>query len=215
VSVLTNARNRRAPRSGMLRLLATGLLGVAAAALASCGSSGNGLIPLANAGPLQSDFEEVAQAAQAGGGNCGPTITALDKTEHDFALLPGSIDPGLRETLSKGITNLRERALALCAQPPTQTGAATTPSRATTTTKTQSTTTTPSPAQTTGARTTPTTPSTSTPSGTGGVTAAPSGGTGGENAGGGSHEGNHEGSHEGSHEGGAGVSEAGGQEAGK
>ena len=101
----------------MLRLAAACLLGAAAALIVSCGSSGKGLIPTGNAGPLQRDFEEVAQAAQAGNGSCTVTSAAILKTERDFATLPSSIDAGLRTRLREGIANLRGRALVLCAQP--------------------------------------------------------------------------------------------------
>ena len=85
-----------------VRALCAGLLGAAAALLAACGSSGKGLIPAANAGPLQSDFEAVAQAAQSGNGNCAETTEAIDKTERDFAALPSTIDPGLRQHAQHG-----------------------------------------------------------------------------------------------------------------
>jgi hypothetical protein len=160
-----------------LRLPVAGLLGVAVAiVLVSCGSSGKGLIPIANAGPLQSDFEAVAQAAQAGDGNCTATTEAINQTERDFAALPATIDSGLHRRLSEGISNLRERALAVCAQPLTQTATTTTPSRTTTTTtttKTQTTPTTPATTPTT-TPTTPVTPTTpSTPPNNGGGTVAP------------------------------------------
>lgn len=162
-----------------LLLLTAGLLGIAVAiVLVSCGSSGKGLIPIANAGPLQSDFEAVAQAAQAGGGDCTATTAAINKTEQDFAALPATIDSGLHRRLSEGISNLRERALELCAQPPVQTSTTTTPrttttATTTTTTKTQTTPTTPSTTTTT-TPTTPVTPTTpSTPPNNGGGTVAP------------------------------------------
>jgi hypothetical protein len=127
-----------------------------AALLVACGSSGKGLIPTANAGPLQSDFEAVALAAQSGEGNCAATEAAILKTETDFAALPSSVDKGLHKTLNQGIANLRRRALALCAQPlPQSTSTTTTP---TTTTSTQTT-----PTTTTNTETTPTTPTTTTP----------------------------------------------------
>ncbi|HEV3318761.1 MAG TPA: hypothetical protein VG053_03380 [Solirubrobacteraceae bacterium] len=159
------------------RLLAAGLLGVAVAiVLVSCGSSGRGLIPIANAGPLQSDFEAVAQAARAGGGDCTATTEAINKTEQDFAALPATIDPGLHRRLSEGISNLRERALALCAQPLVQTATTTTPSRTTTTTTTTTTpTTTSTTTPTTRTSTTPTTPTQTTPPNNGGGTVAPGG----------------------------------------
>jgi hypothetical protein len=155
------------------RLLTAALLGVAVAVvLASCGSSGKGLIPLANAGPLQGDFEAVAQAAQSGGGDCTATTEAINKTERDFAALPASVDAGLRGKLSEGISNLRERALALCAQPSTQT--TTTRTTTTTTQAPKSQPTTPTSTPTTPTATTPVTPPTATtPANNGGGTAAP------------------------------------------
>lgn len=166
------------PRRGSwaigLRMLVAGLSGVAiAVALVACGgSSGKGLIPIADAGPLQSDFEAVAQAAQTGGGNCTATTEAINKTEQDFAALPSTIDSGLHKRLREGISNLRERALALCAQPLAQTATITTP-RTTTTTPTTKTQTTPTTQTTT--TTTPTTPSSTpvTPPNNGGGTVAP------------------------------------------
>ena len=161
-------------RSALIRLLCAGLLGAAAAALlAACGSSGKGLIPEANAGPLQSDFEAVAQAAQSGNGNCTKTTEAINKTERDFAALPSTIDPGLRQTLSTGISNLRERALALCTQPLAQTTTTSAPRTTTTTTPTTTTTTTPTTPPTTGTQTTPTTPTTPATPNNGGGTVAP------------------------------------------
>ena len=157
----------------LIRLLCAGLLGVAAAALlVACGSSGKGLIPTANAGPLQSDFEAVAQAAQSGEGNCTVTEAAIAKTEQDFAALPTTVDQGLHKTLSQGISNLRTRALALCAQPLPQTTSTTSSPKTTTTTTTTTPTTTTNTTETTTTQTRPTT-STPTSSGPGGGTPAP------------------------------------------
>jgi hypothetical protein len=191
-----------------LRPLAAGLPGVAVAiVLVSCGSSGKGLIPIANAGPLQSDFEAVAQAAQAGGGNCAATTEAINKTERDFAALPTTIDSGLHRRLSEGLSNLRERALALCAQPPTQTATTTTPST-TTTTKTQTTPTTPTTTTTT--TPTPTTPTTTTtPPNNGGGTVAPGEGEREDEAGHGRGRGKEQGDSGGVEPGGAGAQEGG------
>jgi hypothetical protein len=162
------------------RLLTAALLGAAlAVALVSCGSSNKGLIPTADAGPLQGDFEEVAQAAQNGNGNCTATTEAINKTERDFAALPASVDAGLHGKLNEGISNLRERALALCAQPLAQTNTTTTPRTTTNTTPTPkqeptttSTDTTSNPAAPAPAPTA-TTPTATTPSNNGGGTAAP------------------------------------------
>jgi len=173
-----------------LRILLAGLLGVSAALLVACGSSGKGLIPSANAGPLQSDFEAVAQAAQSGEGSCAATEAAIAKTETDFAALPATVDSGLHKTLSLGIANLRRRALALCAQPLPQTTSTTKTTTPTTATSTQTTpTTTSTPTETTATSTTPTTsaPTATTPGGgtpapgsesSPGASSGPGGGTG-------------------------------------
>ncbi len=158
---------------GHARALPAGLLGLAVAvALAACGSSGKGLIPSANAGPLVGDFETVLQAAQSGGGNCSATEAALAKTEEDFRALPSSVDHGLRANLRQGIANLHDRAHELCSQPAgsgTNTTATTKTTTKTTTTDTTPTTTTTAPPKTT---TTP--PSTTTtPPSSGGGTPAP------------------------------------------
>ncbi len=158
-----------------LRVPLAGLLGVSAALLVACGSSGKGLIPSASAGPLQSDFEAVAQAAESGEGNCTATEAAIEKTESDFAALPSTVNAGLRKTLNVGIANLRRRALALCAQPLSQTTSTTKTSTGTTTpTTTTSTQTTPT-TTTAHTETTPTTPTQTTPTATtpGGGTPAP------------------------------------------
>jgi hypothetical protein len=162
-----------------LRIPLAGLLGVSAALLVACGGSGKGLIPTANAGPLQSDFEAVAQAAESGEGSCTATEAAIEKTESDFAALPATVDAGLRKTLNVGIANLRRRALALCAQPlPQSTSTTKTSTTPTTATSTQ---TAPTTTTTTHTETspTPTTPTPTTPTATtpGGGTPAPGSGS--------------------------------------
>jgi hypothetical protein len=155
----------------LISLALAALLGAAAAVLVACGSSGKGLIPEANAGPLQRDFEAIAQAAQSGDGHCTSTTEAINRTEQDFAALPATVNRTLRDRISKGIKNLRERALLLCAQPLTQT--TTTGTTTTATTKTQTTTappTTPPPESPEATGTTPNGPTNS-----GGGTAAPKG----------------------------------------
>jgi hypothetical protein len=158
-------------RRQALRFVLVALLGLAAGSLIACGSSTKGLIPASAAGPLQSDFEEVQSAAEAGDGNCTATEQALAKTSQDFAALPASVDAGLRSNLNQGIRALRTRALALCAQLLPQ-STTTTETKTTTSTPTH-TTTTPTSTQTTPTQTTPTTttPTVSTP------TEAPHGGT--------------------------------------
>jgi hypothetical protein len=158
----------RATAALLLRALLIASLGVLAALLISCSSSGKGLIPLSDAGPLQSDFEAVAQAAENGDGSCTQTESALLKTDQDFAALPTSVNSGLRNTLHQGIENLRSRSLALCVQPlPQSTITSTTPK-----TTTSTTTSTPTETESTETQTTPA-PETEGPSGPGGGTQAP------------------------------------------
>jgi hypothetical protein len=173
MSMRAATRWSKSPRSARIpaalpRPLAACLLGIGAALLVSCGASGKGLIPTGNAGPLQSDFEAVARDAQDGNGRCAATEAAIAKTERDFGALPPTVDAGLRSRLREGITNLRTRALEVCAQPlPQPTVTTTAPS-----TSTQTTSTTPTVPQTTPTQTAPTT-STPTATGPGGGTPAP------------------------------------------
>lgn len=156
--------------SPVLRVALALALGALAAILVACSGSGKGLIPVADAGPLQRDFEAVAQAAENGNGSCSSTESALLKTERDYAALPSSVDSGLRSTLRQGIDNLRSHALDLCSQPlPSSTLSTSTPK---TTTTTSTPTTTPTETQTTTTETPP--PETPEPSGPGGGTPAPS-----------------------------------------
>lgn len=171
----TPRRRSRVPsprglRTPLVRFAAAGLLGAGAALIVACGSAGNGLIPIGNAGPLQRDFEEVAQAAQAGNGSCSSTEAALLKTERDFDTLPATVVLSLRTRLHEGIANLSSRAKTLCSEPLTPATVTSTAPR-TTTTPTTST-----PAQTTPAQTAPTTPTTPTTASPGGGTPAPGAG---------------------------------------
>ncbi|HWX95956.1 MAG TPA: hypothetical protein VNZ01_03805 [Solirubrobacteraceae bacterium] len=164
-----NDSSSRGTAATLIRGALAGLLGMLAAVLVSCGSTGAGLIPAGSAGPLQSDFEAIARAAETGNGSCAATESAVAKTEADFNSLPASVDSGLRTRLREGITHLRSRALILCAQPiqqPTVTSTTKTTPTVPTTTSTPTTTT-----PTTPTVTTPTTPTT-TPTTTG-----PEGGT--------------------------------------
>ncbi len=213
-----------APRAQIVRLALAGVLGVAAALLVACAGSSDKLIPVADSGPLQADFETVASDAESADGNCSATAAALTKTQQDFDALPASLDAGLRDTLRQGIANLRARALALCAQPLPQTTPTSTTSKPSTSTSTTTSTTATTPATTP----TATTPTSSTPSTTptnttpvGGTPAGPSEaspGTGGAQGGTGAGESSGEGA------GGAGANQgagagagagAGGQEGGK
>jgi hypothetical protein len=169
----------------LLRVALAALLGIAAAALIACGSTGKGLIPAASGGPLKSDIEAVDLTAQEGNGNCAATEAALLKTDQDFASLPSTIDTGLRNNLRQGISNLRSVALSLCTQPLAKTNT-TTQTQTTTSTPTTSTPTTSTPTTSTPAEKTETPETEETP-GPGGGTPAPGEGQGkppGEGAGG-------------------------------
>jgi hypothetical protein len=192
----------------LLRAAPAVALGVLAALLVACSGSSKGLIPVADAGPLQGDFEAVAQAAENGDGACSRTESTLLKTEQDFAALPPSVDSGLRNTIRHGIDNLRTQALALCAQPlPQSTLSTTTP----TTTSDTTTTTTPTETQSTPTET-QSTPTTS-PSGPGGGTPAP--GEEGEEEGAGVGKGEGGGKGHDGRAGGTGAESGAGAEAGK
>ncbi len=158
-------------RMRIAQFLVAGLLGAAGPLLASCGSSGAGLIPTGDAGPLRSDFDAVAQAAAKGNGSCVATEGAILKTEQDFDALPGTVDAGLRKRLSEGIASLRADALGICKQPLSQATVTNTSPRTSTTTR--STSSTPTVTQTTSTPTQTTQTTTQTTTGTGGGTPAP------------------------------------------
>lgn len=134
-----------------MKLSFAAMLAGSAVLVAACGGSGAGLIPEGNAGPLRSDFEAVASAAESGNGDCSHTQAALARTEADFNRLPSSVSPQLRTRLSEGISHLNSQALLACKQP-SGAGTATT----TATTKTTTSKTTPPPTSTTTTTTTTT-----------------------------------------------------------
>ncbi len=150
----------------LMPLLSAGLLGAGAAVLVSCGSSGAGLIPSENAGPLVADFQAVEHAALKGGGDCGPTEAALRTTEHDFAALPASVDAGLRAKLRQGISHLHGQALELCTQPLSTTTGESTSTTPTTAPPSSTKTTTTTPTTSTTPPTSSTTPTSTAPTGT-------------------------------------------------
>ncbi len=143
-------------RSRALAFAIAALLGAGVAVLAACGSTGAGLIPAAQGGPLQSDIEAVERAAESGDGNCSATESALQKAEQDYGKLPASIDSGLRDKIHLGLENLNKVAREACAQPISHTST-TAPPKTTSTATTQTQTTPPSTSTTTP-------PTTSTPS---------------------------------------------------
>jgi type IV secretory pathway VirJ component len=106
----------RMRRPRRLALAATAVVALCAP-LAACGGQTAGLIPAADAGPLESDFEAVARAAQAGDGSCTATEAALERTQRALEkLAPARVSAALRARLEKGMSNLSKVALERCAQ---------------------------------------------------------------------------------------------------
>jgi hypothetical protein len=151
-------------------------LGLGAAGLAACGSSGSSraLIPSADAGPLKADFDAIASAVDAG--DCQATDRALARAQNDLDGLPTGVSVRLKNRLQAGLDRLRRQAPTECraAQTQTQTTPSVTTDTVTTVTETTPTTTATTPTTTvpTTTATTPTTttpPTTTTGGGTGGV----------------------------------------------
>ena len=88
----------------VLKLILAAVLGLATALLVACGGSGRGLIPSGNAGPLKSDFDNVASAVSSG--DCAGTRSALSQARSDLDGLPSTVDPRLRRKLAQGLRNL-------------------------------------------------------------------------------------------------------------
>lgn len=160
--------------TAMLKLICALLAGIGTAvAVASCGSAA-GLIPAGNAGPLQSDFDAVAQAVAAG--DCTAASQAVAKAQQDLGNLPSTVDAKLRADLTQGVQRLANTAGTQCHQQtqttttttttPTTTATTTTPTTTATTPTTTTTTTTPT-------TTTPTTTTSKPPLDNGGGTPAP------------------------------------------
>jgi hypothetical protein len=188
-------------------LLVIVVAGLAAALLVSCGSSDKGLIPKTSAGPLRSDFEAVAQAAETGNGNCTRTEKALGKTERDFLALPAGVNATLRHLLEQGISNLHAKALSACAEPTTTATSTTSQTTSTSTTQTAPTVSTPAPSQP------PAHPNTAPPE-SGGGTPAEEGAAESEDQGKGKGRGNGEGKGVGKEGSGEAESDSGGTSAG-
>jgi hypothetical protein len=167
------------------------VLGLGAAALSACGSSGSSaLIPSSQAGPLSDDFDRVAAAVADG--DCGGAARAVQRAQSDLDALPSSVSQRLRDRLQRGVTALASQAQREClanqaapttaSTPSTDTSTETTPTDTvattdtTLTTPTDTTTTTTGPtggAPTTAPTTPTTTPTATTPATT---TTGPTGG---------------------------------------
>jgi len=122
------------------RILTTVVLAAGCAvAVAGCGST-RGLIPPANASALERDFAEVARAAEQG--ECTGAKEMIERTETDFAALPGSVAAPLRQQLASGIANLRSLTFSKCLSAATTTTSTTSSTATTTETTSRSTSTT-------------------------------------------------------------------------
>ena len=135
------------------------VLGVAAAALVSCGgtASRRDLIPPGSADRMKSALSDVRSAVDSG--DCAGAARALTRARGALVSLPSSVDDRLVARLRQGISRLQTLAPRQCAQQDTQTATVqttetTTPE--TTTTQTPTTDTTPTTSTTTPTDTTPT-----------------------------------------------------------
>ena len=144
------------------------VLGVAAAALVACGSSGSSrrqFIPDRSAQRLSDALGDVRSAVDDG--DCTEAAQALARARGVLVNLPSSVSDRLVAQLREGLDNLRVIAPKECvknrAKTQTQTTTETTTPETTTTTETTATTTT-STTPTTTTSTTPTTTTTTTPS---------------------------------------------------
>jgi hypothetical protein len=138
------------------------LLGVAAALLAACGGTSDG-IPSANAGDLKSQIEDVQQAVDSG--RCSDVDGQLKQVDEQIDDLPPSTDTQLVRTLREGADKLRSLAIDECDATPAQTTTETTPTETETDTTPTETDTTPADTTTMPADTTtiPPTPTTTAP----------------------------------------------------
>jgi hypothetical protein len=159
----------RAPRA--IAYLLVFVLGLGAAGLTACGSGGGSskaLIPSADAGALDHDFDAVAQAVDAG--NCPAMGQALQGAQNDLDQLPARVSVRLKTRLQEGLRLLGQQAAKECAANRTATETVptvTTPAPTTATVPAPTTTTTPT---TTAPPTTTTPPPADTTSTTGGDT---------------------------------------------
>jgi cell division septation protein DedD len=149
------------------------VLGVAAAAVVACGSSGSSrrqFIPDRSAQRMSTALDDVRSAVDDG--DCTKAEQALARARGVLVNLPSSVSNRLVARLQQGLDNLRVIAPQECARNKTQTETTTTTE--TTTPETTATETTPTTTtSTTPTTTTSTTPTTTTGTGTGTTTTAP------------------------------------------
>jgi hypothetical protein len=158
-------------RMRALHLPAALALGIAAAFLVACGTSGG--IPAGDASRLTSALDRVAADTRAG--RCDAAEAAVVRARGVALNLPSSVDPALRARIRSGIANLGDRVPVECQE--SQTGGAangeqtteTTPPQTTQTTDTTDTATTDTSTTDTSTTDTSTTDTGTTPTGTTGT----------------------------------------------
>jgi cell division septation protein DedD len=152
-------------RSALPFLLAA-VLGVATAALAACGGSGDrsDLIPPRSADRLTSALSDVRQAVDDH--NCDEAAQAVARARGILVNLPRAVDDRLVARLREGLDNLQETAPQQCQETTTSTQTTTQDTTPTDTTPTDTTPTDTTPTDTTPTDTTPTDTTTTPTTGT-------------------------------------------------
>jgi hypothetical protein len=104
-----------------LPFLLAALLGVGAALLAACGSSGDGRIPAASASKLKREIADVRRAVD--GDRCEDVSGQLRQVDEGIDDLPPEVDDQLRSNLRDGANRLLDAARDECdaTQPETTT----------------------------------------------------------------------------------------------
>src|SRR5215218_1489591 len=149
----------------VLPFVLAALLGVAAAGLVACGSSGSDrqeLIPERSADRLKSALSDVRSAVADG--NCDQARRAVSRARGVLVNLPSAVNDDLVTRLRQGLDNLEQVAPRECEQQDTQTETQeTTTTTAPETTPEETTTTDTTPSETTPPDTTTTAPPDTTP----------------------------------------------------
>jgi hypothetical protein len=103
----------------ILPFLLAALLGVGAALLAACGSTGDGRIPAASASDLKREINDVRQAVSDD--RCEDVTGQLRQVDEGIDDLPPTVDDQLRNSLRDGADKLLSAARDECDVTPTQT----------------------------------------------------------------------------------------------
>jgi hypothetical protein len=107
-----------------LPFLLAALLGVGAAVLAACGSSGNRGIPAASASDLKREIDDVREAVD--GNRCEDVTGQVRQIDEGIDDLPPEVDQQLLTSLRDGVNRLLSAARDECDDTPTETTTTTT-----------------------------------------------------------------------------------------